>query len=45
MRRQNEDGRRNVRGGGVHSKGMRENELKVDYRHIGQDGEISTKGK
>ena len=41
----NEDGRRNLWGGGVQNKGMQENERKVDYRHIGQDREISTEGK
>ena len=47
LRRRAENGKRNLwgGGGGVQSKGIRENERKVDYRHIGQVGWISTKGK
>ena len=43
VRRREENGKRNLWGGGTQSKGIRENECKVDYRHIGQVGGFQLK--
>ena len=43
IRRRAENGKRNLWGGGIQSKGIRENECKVDYRHIGQVGGFQLK--